>query len=309
MPNVIVTPRSADYSEEVWLEIRAKTVEVLRSFVLDNLIPTEVTSDDDDDEDYYNSFTEEQQHQDKSFAKETFYEDTHLLHDDPGGNTSVHNLEFRQKQTMFEAHDSCTLDRNTELGSPEVRGSGKKARKRSGRRRAQQSQDDPVTPISVSGWDKRPTSQLPFASPDQVEAKLKSIGDEPTGRGQLAMGLALDQLKEGYVVALHALSGGGFYVARQTGPGRGWCLDIMSNVTTQDPAAQFLLIVRNRVSCFHVCLWSSSICSWLEVGNEHLPYKSHLTPITPYDVDHCFVSMRGQQFDFTQSMWCPFTML
>ena len=256
MPNVIITPRSADYSEEVWLEIREKTVEVLRSFLLDNLIPTEVTSDDDDD-DYYNSFTEEQS------GKETFKEETHPQHDGPGGSTSGTNSEFGQKQIIFEAQDAGTLDQSTEVASPEVRGSGKKTRRRSGRRKTQQSlqaRDDQVTPLSVSGWEKRPTSQLSFASPDQGDAKLKTIGDEPIGRGQLTMGLAIDQLKEGYVVALHALSGGGLYVARQTGPGRGWCLDVMTNVTTQDPAAQFLLIVRNRVSYFQRCFWDCSFC-------------------------------------------------
>jgi hypothetical protein len=260
MPNVIIMPRSADYSEEVWLEIREKAVELLRSFLLDNLIPTEIASDDDDD-DYYNSFTEEQQY--KTSGNENFEEETCPQHDDPGGSSIGTNSEFRQKQIIFEAQNPGTLNQNTELDSPEVRGSGKKARRRSGRRKTQQnlqSPGDQVAPVSVGGWDKRPTSQLSFASPDQGDAKVKTVGDEPMGRGQLTIGLAIDELKEGYVVALHALSGGGFYVARQTGPGRGWCLDIMSNVTTQDPAAQFLLIVRNRVSCFHVHLWDCSIC-------------------------------------------------
>lgn len=254
MPNVIITPRSADYSEEVWLELRAKTVELLRSFVLENAIPTEVTSEDDDD-DYYNSFTDEQQH--KTPWKETFKEEIRTQHDGPGGNTSGTNSESRQKQIIFEAQNSGSLDQITGLDSPEVRGSGKRIRRRSGRRKSLQnlqSLGDQVTPVIVVGWERRLTSQLPFASPDQGDAKLKTTGDEPTGRDQLTMGLAIDQLKEGYVVALHALSGGGFYVARQMGPGRGWCLDVMSNVTVQDPAAQFLLIVRNRVSCLHVCL-------------------------------------------------------
>jgi hypothetical protein len=41
MPNVLILPRSADYSEEVWAEIRSKAASVLRSFF----------AADDDDED------------------------------------------------------------------------------------------------------------------------------------------------------------------------------------------------------------------------------------------------------------------
>nr|BAC81146.1 short C-terminal binding protein [Marchantia polymorpha] len=48
MPNVLILPKSADYSEEVWAEIRAKAVSVLRSFLLEGVVPANAASDDED---------------------------------------------------------------------------------------------------------------------------------------------------------------------------------------------------------------------------------------------------------------------
>lgn len=50
MPNVLILPRSADYSEEVWAEIRSKAASVLCSFFVDGVIPTNTATDDDDDQ-------------------------------------------------------------------------------------------------------------------------------------------------------------------------------------------------------------------------------------------------------------------
>jgi hypothetical protein len=50
MPNVLILPRSADYSEEVWAEIRSKAASVLRSFFVDGVIPTDTAADDDDED-------------------------------------------------------------------------------------------------------------------------------------------------------------------------------------------------------------------------------------------------------------------
>ena len=49
MPNVLILPRSADYSEEVWAEIRSKAASVLCSFFVDGVIPTNTGADDDGD--------------------------------------------------------------------------------------------------------------------------------------------------------------------------------------------------------------------------------------------------------------------
>ncbi|XP_024370957.1 C-terminal binding protein AN [Physcomitrium patens] len=51
MPNVLILPRSADYSEEVWAEIRCKAVSVLCSYFVDGVIPSNALIDDDDNDD------------------------------------------------------------------------------------------------------------------------------------------------------------------------------------------------------------------------------------------------------------------
>ncbi|KAM5555480.1 hypothetical protein ABKV19_023418 [Rosa sericea] len=49
MPNVLILPHSADYSEEVWLEIREKAISVLQTFFFDG-VPKNVVSDEDEEE-------------------------------------------------------------------------------------------------------------------------------------------------------------------------------------------------------------------------------------------------------------------
>ncbi|OVA07548.1 hypothetical protein BVC80_667g12 [Macleaya cordata] len=49
MPNVLILPHSADYSEEVWMEIREKYISVLQMFFLDGVIPRNTISDEDEE--------------------------------------------------------------------------------------------------------------------------------------------------------------------------------------------------------------------------------------------------------------------
>ncbi|KAL2497440.1 Fumarate hydratase [Abeliophyllum distichum] len=53
-------------------------------------------------------------------------------------------------------------------------------------------------------------------------------------------------LKDGYVIALHARDRPALHVSKQRVQGGGWFLDTMSNVTKRDPAAQFLVVYRNK---------------------------------------------------------------
>lgn len=48
MPNVLILPRSADYSEEVWMEIREKAISILQTFFLDGGVPKNAVSDEED---------------------------------------------------------------------------------------------------------------------------------------------------------------------------------------------------------------------------------------------------------------------
>ncbi|KAL0379475.1 UNVERIFIED_CONTAM: C-terminal binding protein AN [Sesamum angustifolium] len=50
MPNVLILPRSADYSEEVWMEIREKAISILQRFFIDNLIPENAVSDEEEED-------------------------------------------------------------------------------------------------------------------------------------------------------------------------------------------------------------------------------------------------------------------
>jgi hypothetical protein len=49
MPNVLILPRSADYSEEVWMEIREKAITMLQSFFFDGVLPSSAISDEDEE--------------------------------------------------------------------------------------------------------------------------------------------------------------------------------------------------------------------------------------------------------------------
>ncbi|MCL7023787.1 hypothetical protein MKW94_012446, partial [Papaver nudicaule] len=68
MPNVLILPRSADYSEEVWMEIREKAISILQSYFLDGVIPRNAVSDEDDEENESGYEEEQSRRQDKERA-------------------------------------------------------------------------------------------------------------------------------------------------------------------------------------------------------------------------------------------------
>ncbi|KAI5075726.1 hypothetical protein GOP47_0009802 [Adiantum capillus-veneris] len=266
MPNVLILPRSADYSEEVWMEIRAKAVTILRSFLLDGVVPSSAVSDEDDDDRDYAWQEERQDKQEKDAVLWSSDQKT-LLGDAQSGQ------DLRHKQMYFNTPDPRLQDGVSQSLNQRERshgkGAGRKGKKRPGRRKAQRSADSLATEretnwvalqrddlgASISGRDQVLSSSSRFASPEDSKTKREGelITEEVTSERRSSLGLnngvfgqAIDLLKEGYVVALRAAGGAGYHVARQRGPGRGWCLDTMSNVTIRDPAAQFLVVLRNR---------------------------------------------------------------
>lgn len=72
-------------------------------------------------------------------------------------------------------------------------------------------------------------------------------------------------LKDGFVIALHTRDRPGFYVSRQKVPGGGWFLVAMSNVTKRDPAVQFLVSFRSKVSLLCYICWLRSVAYLLPV--------------------------------------------
>ncbi|KAH7438672.1 hypothetical protein KP509_04G025800 [Ceratopteris richardii] len=263
MPNVLILPKSADYSEEVWMEIRAKAVTILRSFLLDGVIPSSAVSDEDDDDYIWQEEKQDKQEKDPLMWSS---EQKNLLAD--GQSLQDH----RHKQMYFNTPDPRLQDGVTQQVSQRERshckGAGRKGKKRPGRRKSQRGADVLTTEreanwvalqrddlgASISGRDQVLSSSSRFASPEDSKCKREElITEEATSERRSSLGLynglyqqAIDFLKEGYVIALRVTDGSGYHVARQRGPGRGWCLDTISDVTIRDPATQFLVVLRNH---------------------------------------------------------------
>lgn len=268
MPNVLILPRSADYSEEVWMEIREKAICLLQTFFIDGVFPADAVSDEDD-------VKSETGYEDEISVKRE-KENALLVHDNEH-LTDENQLipEYSKKQgthQLAESHvqsQGSVLSQNT-YGRSEGRRSrsGKKGKKRPARRKSQQksdnlselerdsnstSQRDDDT--AISSRDQVLSSSSRFASPEDsrnrqnrhVESTLELT---PEKQATLSIGLSRksgEMLKDGYVIALHARDRPGFHVSRQRVSGGGWFLDTMSNVTKRDPAAQFIVAFRNKV--------------------------------------------------------------
>nr|BAC81145.1 C-terminal binding protein [Marchantia polymorpha] len=277
MPNVLILPKSADYSEEVWAEIRAKAVSVLRSFLLEGVVPANAASDDEDSQ--RDSLWQDDRQE--KIDKEGI---TRIKDGEQRSGESQTAQDFRHKQMYFQSQDQRVHSQEVDLShglvqrdsrNNHVKGSGKKGKKRAGRRKAQQqpsgtsiASERDATWLTLqredrgngtSSKDAVVNSNSRFGSPE--ESKIKRETDGTLGVETIVessqevqkvavkgtnQGAALDYLKEGQIVALRARADGGYYVARQKGPGRGWRLDTMVDVTCRDPRAQFLVVVRNR---------------------------------------------------------------
>jgi hypothetical protein len=106
----------------------------------------------------------------------------------------------------------------------------------------------------VSGRDQVLSSSSRFASPEDSKSKSKSaveyIMEVTSSEKEVNKKSSLDLLKDGSVISLRSMDQPGFHAARQRIPGGGWFLDVLSNVTKHDPAAQFMVTFRNKVSFF-----------------------------------------------------------
>ncbi|GJN30150.1 hypothetical protein PR202_gb18433 [Eleusine coracana subsp. coracana] len=264
MPNVLILPRSADYSEEVWMEIRDKAITMLQAFFFDGVVPNSAISDEDEE------------------ISEAGNEDDHLDARAKDGQSQGFDVEQQTDQSQI------TIDyekkRAISHRKPEVPGrsvnvvsraerrrsrSGKKGKKRPAHRRSQQKADDLSAVESDSNYSSRRdddtamssrdqvlSSSSRFASPEDSKHKQKSLAESPmeiTSEKKLPRKYP-DKLKEGFVVALRARDNSGYHVARQrVAGGGGWILDIVSNATNRDPAAQFLVTFKNK-AVLDVCI-------------------------------------------------------
>lgn len=285
MPNVLILPRSADYSEEVWMEIREKAISILQTFFLDGVIPENAGSDEDEEE------------------SETVYENEHVdrQEDDSALQVSVNEKltddirvatesSHSQKKIINQSKESPShlqgsgLSQNTPTRSEVKRTrSGKKAKKRHGRQKSLQKTDDTSIlekestshredDTAMSGTDQVLSSSSRFASPEDSISRKTSMESAqklssehlPKSSPHLNRNSA-DLLKDGYVIALHARDRPALHVSRQRVQGGGWFLDTLSNVTKRDPAAQFLVVLRSKVCnvCQSLLYYSFlSPCCW-----------------------------------------------
>ncbi|KAI5345691.1 hypothetical protein L3X38_013568 [Prunus dulcis] len=230
MPNVLILPHSADYSEEVWLEIREKAISILQSFFFDGIVPKNAVSDEEDESEIESS----------------------------------QKKEANQSKESPTQHQGSGLSQSTATRSDGRRGrAGKKAKKRHAHQKSRQKSDDPSQEkestsqreedTAMSGTDQALSSSSRFASPEDLRSRktpIESMQESPSDQllksSRRLSGKPGELLKDGYVVSLYARDRPALHVARQRVKGGGWFLDTMSNVSKRDPAAQFLIVSRSK---------------------------------------------------------------
>ncbi|CAL5383063.1 unnamed protein product [Camellia sinensis] len=264
MPNVLILPRSADYSEEVWMEIREKTISILQTFFLDGGVPENAVSDEEEEEreiGYENEEGDKQEN--KSALRGSVGEQlTGDIHVTP--ESSQKNSINASKESPGH-HQGSALSQSTSARSEGKRSrSGKKAKKRHARQKSLQKSDETSAlekestshrddDTAMSGTDQVLSSSSRFASPEDLrstKAPIESI-QESSSEQILKSSMSLSRksgelLKDGYVIALHTRDRLALHVSRQRVQGGGWFLDTMSNVTKRDPATQFLVVFRSK---------------------------------------------------------------
>ncbi|KAJ8748952.1 hypothetical protein K2173_013390 [Erythroxylum novogranatense] len=264
MPNVLILPRSADYSEEVWMEIRDKVISVLQSFFLDGVIPKDAISDVEEEESEIGDEGEQYSRENKD-SDVCALVGEQLIDDIKGSQGSSQKNCINQSIESPSQGQGSGLSQNT-TGRSEGRRSrsGKKAKKRHGRQKSHQKSDDPSqigkerTSLQeddavMSGTDQALSSGSRFASPEDsrsrktpIELIQESPSDQVSRSHKNLTERSGDMLKDGCVIALYARDHPALHVSRQRVKGGGWFLDAMSNVTKRDPAAQFLVVFRNK---------------------------------------------------------------
>ncbi|XP_022935511.1 C-terminal binding protein AN [Cucurbita moschata] len=264
MPNVLILPHSADYSEEVWMEIREKCVSILQTFFVDGVVPENAISDEDEDESEVTEVKEQSDGRGKEVsiqlaAVERLTDDNHLTpmnSQKKGLNLSTGSSSQPQNSTLSQT----TVTRSDGRRSR----SGKKAKKRHTRQKSQQKVDDNLMlekestshredDTAMSGTDQVLSSSSRFPSPDEsrnrkvpLETMQESTSDPSYKSSKKLVRKSIDQLKDGYVIAIYARDHPALHVSRQRVKGGGWFLDTMTDVTKRDPAAQFMVVFRNK---------------------------------------------------------------
>ncbi|GAB2232159.1 hypothetical protein Droror1_Dr00011186 [Drosera rotundifolia] len=260
MPNVLILPRSADYSEEVWMEIREKAVSILQSFFLDGVVPSSAISEGEESDVSYDN---------EQFDKQYKESDLQLSVVDQSsiGNSVVPESSDRKDYILLDSSSSQLQDaessQNMSRRSDEKRSrSSKKAKKRHARQKSLQKSEDILDKeissqheddTAMSGVEVVPSPASHFAPEDDSRGRKMSIEQSKgstLGQHQMrGKGLSRrsgESLEDGCVIALYTRDHSGLHISRQRVKGGGWLLDTISSATRRDPAAQFLVVLRNN---------------------------------------------------------------
>ncbi|XP_014498054.1 C-terminal binding protein AN [Vigna radiata var. radiata] len=255
MPNVLILPRSADYSEEVWMEIREKAISILQTFFIDGIIPKNAMSDVEEESEVDNESEQSDQQYKENALQIIVREQTDDVHLSPDSSQKKGSTQVKESSSQLQV---SSLSQSTSARSEGRRSrSGKKAKKRHTRQKSQQKPEDP------SALEKEGTSQrddtamsgtdqaLSSSSEDSRSRKTPIEMQEPTSSQVIKSTVRLsgnctELLRDGYVIALYARDRPALHVSRQRVKGGGWIMDSMSNVSKRDPAAQFLIIFRSK---------------------------------------------------------------
>ncbi|KAM7472238.1 hypothetical protein LguiA_010421 [Lonicera macranthoides] len=247
MPNVLILPRSADYSEEVWMEIREKAISVLQKFFLDGFVPTNAGGSDEEEEESEMGYENAQGDKDNNSAvqgstSDQLTDDIHVTMVTPEKKNTNQSNEFPSQP------QESVLSQSTSTRSEVKRSrSGKKAKKRHARQKSLQLEKESTSHREES------TSSSRFASPEDSRSRktpIESIQESSSEQiPKLSVGPGKksgELLKDGCIIALFSRDQPALHVSRQRVQGGGWFLDTMSNVTKRDPAAQFLVVFRSK---------------------------------------------------------------
>ncbi|CAH9097158.1 unnamed protein product [Cuscuta europaea] len=262
MPNVLILPRSADYSEEVWMEIREKAISMLQAFFLDGVIPKDAISGDEEESEV--AYGNEECNTQGSLSVlqghvgERYNEDVNLTAE------SSRNKASDSKGTPTQPQGSVLSQNVSERSEVKRSRSGKKAKKRHARQKSQQKVDDHIKfekestsqnedGTTLSGTDQVLSSSPRFSSPEGARSRktpnefIQESSSEKTLKSNTNISRKSGELlRDGYIIALHTRHHPALHVSRQRVKGGGWFLDTMSNITKRDPAAQFLVAFRSK---------------------------------------------------------------
>ncbi|GAB4861678.1 hypothetical protein Ancab_036931 [Ancistrocladus abbreviatus] len=261
MPNVLILPHSADYSEEVWMEIREKAISILQTYFFDGVVPNSAISDEEEESviSYENELSDDQYKQ--SALQDSVVDQLTI------GNSIIPESSQRKDSAGMEStpvqHQDTRVSQNISARSEGKRSrSSKKAKKRHSHQKSLHKSEDILDKESTSQQedDTAMSGNEQVASPGSLftlkedsrgrktpnKLVKESASDllEKSNKGPIMKSREL--LEDGCVIALHARDHSALHVSRQRVKGGGWFLEIMSSVTKRDPATQFLVVFRSK---------------------------------------------------------------